>query len=994
MPTMRIRRGIAALCCAGLVLGCGHAAAQDDPATALRGEWHFVLESLPAHPMAEAALDAFLAVAPGETRDDKLLAVARTYADEPLGLYALETRQAEGGGTDALEDLMRALPKSRVAARAFYMLLDTVPDPIALCREVVAHGASAPARAARVVLADAAWRDGDGRGAFRLLLPAFAEILPVDTLAAGKLYPRLRAYAEQANGWLLRPEVDCVLRAADVPAERRAIAVLLPLLEAPDEELEATLDFLRARQLLSGAAQALEEADYAAFLDYVRDCLDAAAEVPSETITPQAIALSLQQLAHEHRDGLTGDGRAACETAARDAAEVLVRLSAGAGDDRDLQRDLLTRAVAAFNQQGRWEPERDAIERLLPYLRTPAERVPRLTRLATVNYFYWRDFKRVVLAERQLVLDFPKEGQRESTRYGMAVAEYLGEDYAAARAAIGNARGEATERTRDKLTTLSALIDLRMGDYEKAAATLDAQIAADPQPENLRQVLTTRAYVEYLLHGEAQAVPAYVRAIEQDREHRSVRTLEHLLRGIEAAPLTPRIADAAPEDGAPNVLLVSLDTVRADALGCYGDSEAHTPNIDMLAERGVVFEQAYSTSSWTKPAHASVFTGRFARTHGAMRHDERLSPAWPSLPELLYERGYETMGVVSAPPLNRLFGFARGFQQYDDATYLLDRQADVFIRRWGNPSVDIHTGHTGSLITDRAIAMLERRSHDDRPFFLFLNYFDAHHNYQPPYQGDRPFYGGTQYGEIDQWNNAPAPLDAPADEVDVPRLRALYRDELRYVDEQVGRLIAHLQRRGEFENTVVVVFGDHGDEFLEHGRLAHGYTLFNEVLHVPLMISGPGIAADQRSHSAVSLADVLPTLLDELGLEVPAELDGVDLLRDGQAAVPEDRPIPAWLDLPPYQFEALIASDHKLVVDTATNARQLFDLGTDPGEHHDVSAEKPGRAAAMQLEFDALRARSIDTFRRTTQDASVAVPAGSDSLDELIGQLRALGYVH
>jgi len=348
----------------------------------------------------------------------------------------------------------------------------------------------------------------------------------------------------------------------------------------------------------------------------------------------------------------------------------------------------------------------------------------------------------------------------------------------------------------------------------------------------------------------------------------------------------------APErDPRPNVVLISLDSVRRDMLGCYGASfggRSPSPNLDRLAAAGVRVEEALSGTSWTLPAHVTLFTGEPELVHGVEQDGQRIPDELPTLAERLRAAGYRTAGVYSGPYLDPRFGFARGFERYRagygpalaaaaeaasaalgkvhalDTGLTHEARYDVLeanARAEQALEVASHRDSSSHAVTELALEELAATDDDARPFFLFAHYFDAHYDYVPPPPFEReldPDYAGTVDGR-DFARRLAAPALAERDRA---HLRALHAGELAWIDSELGRLLAELERRGLAANTLVVVVSDHGDEFLEHGGLGHRRTLYEEVVAVPLLLRWPGrLPAGEVRRGPRSLAAVAPTVL-------------------------------------------------------------------------------------------------------------------------------------
>lgn len=341
-----------------------------------------------------------------------------------------------------------------------------------------------------------------------------------------------------------------------------------------------------------------------------------------------------------------------------------------------------------------------------------------------------------------------------------------------------------------------------------------------------------------------------------------------------------------------DIVLVSLDSVRRDAVSAFTSDPTATPNLDRLAREGVRFTRAYASSSWTLPSHVTLFAGAPEVVHGVDLENHRASPRLAFLAEVLGEAGYRTSGVFSGPYLDPSFGFGRGFEEYRRS---YGEELERVVAGGGSPSeveVYSHGDVSAARVTDAAIEALGRAASDERPLFLFVHYFDPHYDYIPPAPFDSlfdPDYAGSVTGRNYLSNPAVSVLDPthPAgrrrvvDDRGLEHLRALYRGELAWTDAQLGRLLEALEDRPAGRRTLVWVVGDHGDEFFEHGGVGHRRTLFDEVLAVPMLAWSPGLLPAGREFSApVSLADVAPTLLEAIGWPASGRAGLFDELRE------------------------------------------------------------------------------------------------------------------
>jgi len=409
------------------------------------------------------------------------------------------------------------------------------------------------------------------------------------------------------------------------------------------------------------------------------------------------------------------------------------------------------------------------------------------------------------------------------------------------------------------------------------------------------------------------------------------------------------LACGAPEPAPPqppNLLLITIDTLHPDHLGCYGYERDTSPHIARLAESAVVFDHAYGTTSWTLPSIASLFTAEYPSGHRT--HDKRatLAAGFETLAERLQSARFDTAAVVSHVFFARRYGLDQGFALYDDEL-VLERK------------VDSHEAVTSPAITAKGIDWLDRRGADGRRWFLWLHYFDPHAEYQV-HPGTTERFG-----------------DAPMDR---------YDGEIAFTDAHVGRVLEHLEQLGLAANTVVILASDHGEAFGEHGLNGHRISLFDEELRVALLVRAPGIAP-RRVATPVSLVDVAPTALELLRIAPAPARAGVSLvpLLEGERLprppiVAELRSALDWR-----RIDAVITRGWKLTYHRVAGLA-LFDLRNDPGEQHNVAALRPEVARAMRAEMQ----RRIGAAQE--RGKSVADSPAPPLDPELRRQLEALGY--
>jgi arylsulfatase A-like enzyme/cytochrome c-type biogenesis protein CcmH/NrfG len=393
----------------------------------------------------------------------------------------------------------------------------------------------------------------------------------------------------------------------------------------------------------------------------------------------------------------------------------------------------------------------------------------------------------------------------------------------------------------------------------------------------------------------------------------------------------------------PNVLLVTIDTLRADRVGCYGHAPALTPVLDGLAARGARFPTAVAHVPLTGPSHASLLTGVTPLGHGFRDNGGYvLLPEVRSAAEDFHGAGYRTAAFVSGFPLNRRFGFDRGFETYDDH---LPKGAD--------PRRAPHVERFADATTDAVLRWLEASpAAASDPFFLWVHYYDPHAPYEPP-------------------------VDLAA------RFRSEpYDGEIAFVDRELGRLLRRIEERGELHRTVVLVTSDHGESLGEHGELSHGLFVYDATIKVPLVVAGPGVPRGGTPPTVARGIDVLPTLLDLAGLPGRTDVEGRSLRPALEGRTMSDAPAYAETLYPLRELGwaplfAWRTATHKVI---EAPRPELYDLESDPGETRDRAARDPVRLSDLQQRLRAALERPA--------------PAATAEMDpETAERLRALGYV-
>ena len=424
-----------------------------------------------------------------------------------------------------------------------------------------------------------------------------------------------------------------------------------------------------------------------------------------------------------------------------------------------------------------------------------------------------------------------------------------------------------------------------------------------------------------------------------------------------------------------SVVLIVVDTLRADHLGVYGYDRPTSPNLDAWAEDGAVFEHAFSTSPWTLPSFGTMFTGQLPSRHLAgtfVRGADgrppnrsqfgQLDTSLPTLAEAASAAGFATAAVINNAFLGPRFGVDRGFDTYD-----FSAAGNKQLRR-------------ADVVVDRAIAWL--RGRDDAPFFLVIHFFDPHMDYDPPEATRGQFSSALPQTGLPRVTEQIRAALRRGDVFDRDYLVALYDEEILFVDRHLGRLFESLDADGLSDEAVVLLTSDHGEELFDHGGFEHGHTAYNELLRVPLIMRGPGIQP-ARHDLPVSLRDLFPTLLAVFGQAVPTGTPGRSLWSVLDGGELPDRPAYAERTLYGAEHQAIIDWPYKLIRRADSDEIRLFDLSADLGERHDLAASHPE---------DADRLRGL-------LEATLAAASGPRAADEVdmdeatLKALRSLGYV-
>ena len=442
-------------------------------------------------------------------------------------------------------------------------------------------------------------------------------------------------------------------------------------------------------------------------------------------------------------------------------------------------------------------------------------------------------------------------------------------------------------------------------------------------------------------------------------------------RGERSSQAVGQAIDRAIKQPSHSIVLISLDTTRRDHLSLYGYDLPTSPNLDALAKDAVVMQNFLTTSSWTLPTHASLLTGLYPSTHGAHYSNagdvglgdadgaprdfdafraNRLPVQAITLAEVLREHGYQTHAVAAGPWLKPVFGLDQGFDHYDAA-------------------FDSLAGRPGNVVSDLAIGAIDRAGRE--PFFLFLNYFDPHDPYEP--------HAGS-------WEQFLKPSGDYARSKEL----ALYDAEILFMDQEIGRVIDALKSRGRYDSSWIIVTSDHGEHFGEHDLEVHGFSLYEGVVRGVLLIKPPAeVSFKVDTEIRAQSVDVMPTLLDALGIPLPEGIEGQPLNALTHPAITElyrSAGNVRWKgDRFQRELRAIYWGDYKLILSSKPGDPDagLFDLANDPGETRDLRNQRPAISMTMS-----------EALVRWSSNRSKLPPAPITEIDpETRRQMKALGYI-
>jgi arylsulfatase A-like enzyme/Tfp pilus assembly protein PilF len=408
---------------------------------------------------------------------------------------------------------------------------------------------------------------------------------------------------------------------------------------------------------------------------------------------------------------------------------------------------------------------------------------------------------------------------------------------------------------------------------------------------------------------------------------------------------TGRPVESADTIAAPkpvNLVVVTIDTLRADRLHCYGNKDIETPVLDALAQRGTLFENAVAQTPLTPPSHASIFTGTNPNVHKVRNTGGfALQPSPAPLARLLQAHGWDTAAFIGASVLKKAFGFNQGFNLYDDQMPKPEKSLEE----------SEYPERRASVVVDRAINWLNAQS--GKPYFVWLHLYDPHEPYEPP----------PPFREKYKQN--------------------LYDGEIAYADQQLGRLLEVVGRKSPAGNTLIVVLSDHGESLGEHGEFNHGIFLYDATLRIPLLIAGAGVPAGVRVQQQARTIDVLPTVLDLMGSKAPAAVQGVSLTpalsgKSVASTYSYEESLYPKMNMGWAELRGIRTAQWKYV---KAPRPELYDLSRDPGEKENVIDSHPKEYRELDGQLKALNAGGVEKVTSTQVDSKT------------MAQLKSLGYL-
>ncbi|MCH8242015.1 MAG: sulfatase [Planctomycetes bacterium] len=435
----------------------------------------------------------------------------------------------------------------------------------------------------------------------------------------------------------------------------------------------------------------------------------------------------------------------------------------------------------------------------------------------------------------------------------------------------------------------------------------------------------------------------------------------------------------------PNIILITLESIRTDHVGHFGYDRDTTPAFDELSRQGITFTQANAVTSWTLPSHASMFTGLYPSAHQVVTIRDRLDDDYTTAAELLRDSGYQTAGFISGPFLRKVHNLQQGFDTYDDSFANVDHWAS-------------HEDITNPGMEKALTAFLKNGRHPDKPFFLFLYFWDPHFDYIPPSPYDKMFVPSDAVPIDVRRYEHQTTVNKNITKSQLAYVVSQYDGEIRCTDAVLGRLWSLLKKLDLWDTTAVIVTADHGEDFFERGKKGHKNDIFAQSIRVPLVIKPPGHTKPRRDERITSLVDLFPTICDLAGVVSAGSTHGRSLLK---AASGSPRTIYFELDALMYmthpdtgrswteadRWRGVRRGRYKLVSIPEKNRWALFDVQADPTEMHPLGPDHGGNMAALRtlLEQYERDMRAVATRK--------GKPRPADLNEEELKRLESLGYI-
>jgi arylsulfatase A-like enzyme len=441
----------------------------------------------------------------------------------------------------------------------------------------------------------------------------------------------------------------------------------------------------------------------------------------------------------------------------------------------------------------------------------------------------------------------------------------------------------------------------------------------------------------------------------------------------------------------PNVMLIVIDTLCADHLGCYGYSRNTSPNVDMLAKEGVLFENAFAQVPWTLPSIMSIMTSLYPSVHELdlpANSGRKLDEERKTLAEYLNEKGYRTGAFVGAGGNVSANFHSQGFDFYDDEISYSSRYNYLILLNMIGRGLGFYSSRLADSTADLASYWLDRNEH--KPFFLFVHCFDPH----DPYGSPEPFtkmYSNNYKGTIKPGACGEdlhfVTLNMNQDDIDF--VVALYDGEISFFDDQVGKLIKKLKDLGLMENTLIVLTSDHGEEFWEHGGVEHGRVNYDESIQVPLIIRHPSFE-HKRVDTQAQLIDIMPTILDYLNIPIDGEAQGVSLFPLLKGHGIKELPAFSETKLPGPKPLAIRTRNYKFIINTEDGSEELYDLLKDPGELNNIINDNVEIADKLRQDLLEWKKNCLEkqtSFKKTSSGQNMPLD------EKTLQQLKSLGYI-